>query len=111
MSNRKVQVTLRMVGIPLFDDEIDFMLCEQLYSVKHKIEEKHGGTTHNITFWKDEVEPSSLLRDLKLSLGDILRSKSSGSELFGDGEVPHLTLYYDFSPPEGLCPILNAKFQ
>lgn len=109
MFNRKVHVYLKMVGIPLYDDECDFMLCEQLYSVKHKVEEKHGGTTHDIRFWKDEVEPSSVLRDFKLSLGDLVRISSSGSEL-AEGEIPNLTLYYDFSPPEGLCPILNAKF-
>eukprot|EP00796_Vickermania_ingenoplastis_P013362 gene13362-9191_t len=103
--NRKVHIILKMVGIPLFDDEADFVLSEQLISVKHKVEVKHGGTCRELRFWKDEVEPSSILRDFNVPLIDLVRS--SGIEL-GE-ETPTLTLYYDFSPPEGLCPILNAK--
>lgn len=109
MLTRKIHVNLRMLGIPLYDMECDFMLWEQLFSVKHRIEVEHGRALDNIQFWKDEVQPSSILRDLKASLGDLVGIGYYGHEL-GEADIPELTLYYDFSPPRDMCPILNAKF-
>lgn len=108
MFERKVHVCLKMVGISLFENEFDLMFSEQLFSVIHKVNEIHGGTTHSIQLWKEEVEPSSILRDMNATLGDLVRSSSSYVEL-GDGDIPKLTLFYDFSPPDDLCPLLNAR--
>lgn len=109
MLSRKIHVNLKMLGIPLYDVECELMLCEQLYAVKYRVEQQHGRALDNIQFWKNEVQPSSILRDLKASLGELVGIGYFNQDI-SDGDIPQLTLYYDFSPPENLCPILNAKF-
>lgn len=110
MTSKGVRVNLKMVGNTVYDDTVLFSMSERLYSVQYRIKQNHGDSLSNLQLWKNEVEPSSILRNWNATLGEIVQNNdpAAGSAIDENG-VPSLVLYYDFKPPEGLCPILNAK--
>lgn len=100
----KVTITTKMVGVPIFDSTKEYDLGSQLYMVVDHIKKEHGGTVDNVRLWKSKVEPSTILRDLHQPLSEIF-----GSEGVADGSIPLQYIYYDFSPINNECAILNVK--
>lgn len=105
MSNRRVVVVQRMVGFPLFEEEFECCEADELYCVRDNIRTKHGGTAQDIVMWKERVEPANILRDMRVPIKEVFTL--SDSQL--SATPTRVAIYYDFSPPKGLCPILNAR--
>lgn len=100
----KVKITTKMVGIPIFDSTKEYDLSSQLYSVADHIKKEHGGTVDNIRLWKSKVEPDTILRDLQQPLSEIF-----GDEESTDGSIAQQYIFYDFSPVDSGCALLNVK--
>ncbi|KPA84546.1 hypothetical protein ABB37_01083 [Leptomonas pyrrhocoris] len=100
----KVSITTKMVGVPVFDSTKEYALSAQLYAVADHIKREHGGTVDSLKLWKSKVEPGTILRDLQQPLSEIFRNEENT-----DGSTPQLYIYYDFSPVNNDCAILNVK--
>jgi hypothetical protein len=100
----RVTITTKMVGLPIFDSTENYDLGSQLYLVADHIKKEHGGTVDNIRLWKSKVEPGTILRDLQQPLSEIF-----GNEESADGTIPQQYIYYDFSPVDSGCALLQIK--
>ncbi|KAG5470443.1 hypothetical protein LSCM1_01687 [Leishmania martiniquensis] len=100
----RITITTRMVCLPVFDGTDEYDMNDQLYAVVDRIKRRHGSTISKIRLWKTKVEPTTILRDPLQPLSSIFGGGEKGME----SSAAHC-IYYDFSPEEGECAILNAK--
>ncbi|CAJ1033692.1 hypothetical protein Q4I30_006547 [Leishmania utingensis] len=100
----KITITTKMVGLSVFDSTTEYDTNDQLYAVVDRIKRHHGSTVSNIRLWKSKVEPTTILRDPLQPLSSIFGGEEQNSE----HSVQHC-IYYDFSPQESKCAILNEK--
>ncbi|GET91378.1 hypothetical protein, conserved [Leishmania tarentolae] len=100
----KIAITTKMVGLSVFDSTAEYDTNDQLYAVVDQIQRHHGSTVSNIRLWKSKVEPTTILRDHLQPLSEIFGVEEQGS----DSSARHF-IYYDFSPREGKCAILNVN--
>lgn len=108
----RVVVSQRMVGIPLFDEDVEYDDSTSLFAVREKIVAKHGGTLHNVRMWRDTVEPTNIIRDYRLSIRDTFRlSRGNTMTATGDNDIKRVTVHYDFSPQEGNSALLKVNMR
>lgn len=99
-----VVVATKMVGIPIFDQEYDQLDSDELFCVREKIVQSHGGTAQNLKLYRNKVEPTTILRDMRVRLKDLHPTAPDPSA----PDRRRLVIYYDFTPDENSCPILNV---
>lgn len=99
MASKKMTVYTKMIGLPIFDALHEFSGSDQLFAVRERIIESHGGSIEKIRLYKDKVEPTTILRDVGVKLKDLRLVDPSKMEI---------TIYYDFEPHDSACPILNV---
>ncbi|AYU81596.1 hypothetical protein CGC20_33565 [Leishmania donovani] len=100
----KITITTKMVGFPVFDSTAEYDTNDQLYAVVDQIKRRHGSTVSRIQLWKSKVEPTMILRDHLQPLSNIFGGEEQGSE-----SSAYHCIYYDFSPRESNCTILNVN--
>ncbi|CCW70548.1 unnamed protein product [Phytomonas sp. Hart1] len=91
----KVLVTHKMVGVALFDGELELLDDTQLYYIREKIRARHGNTPTDLKMWKSKVEPLNIIRDMSVTIRDLFELPKSPetSEL-----INRVTIFYDFGP-------------
>ncbi|CBZ29433.1 conserved hypothetical protein [Leishmania mexicana MHOM/GT/2001/U1103] len=100
----RITITTKMVGLSVFDSTTEYDANDQLYAVVDQIKRRHGSTVSQIRLWKSKVEPTVILRDHLQPLSNIFGGEEQGSE-----SSAHHCIYYDFSPRESKCAILNVN--
>ncbi|CAG9580013.1 conserved hypothetical protein [Leishmania major strain Friedlin] len=100
----KITITTKMVGLSVFDSTAEYDTNDQLYAVVDQIKRCHGSTVSRIRLWKSKVEPTTILRDHLQPLSNIFGAEEQGNE-----SSAHHCIYYDFSPRESKCTILNVN--
>jgi hypothetical protein len=124
---RWVQVHFKLLTFTALNDIIRLPSTANLYMIESKIIQHHGGSIAKLlNVWKDEIGPTTMLRDFSQTIKDgwklddaVPRTISDPNDkcpsysLFNQGakrqqgsEDHHVVVYYDYKAHESDCPLL-----
>lgn len=121
LPTRWVQVHFRLMGFSALDDVCRLPPTANLHMVESKIIAHHGGSIEKLLMWKDEINPSNVLRDFTQRLSDIWRldnesvtdrvkqygmGHASMPQRKGEPEDHKVVIYYDYRAHDSDCPLL-----
>ena len=124
LPTRWVQVHFRLMGFSALDDVCRLPPTANLHMVESKIIAHHGGSIEKLTLWKDEINPTNVLRDFTQRLVDIwgLENETQTDKVkhYGSGHVSlpqrkgeepdhRVVVYYDYRAHDSDCPLLLSS--
>jgi hypothetical protein len=125
---RWVQVHFKLVTTNLLDDVVRLPPTATLHMVANHISKHHGGSVSHLKFWKDDIRPNNILRDMSKTLAEVWNlsddrahtidpiqrsvsnpyASSTVARVGSHDDVPdhEVVLCYDYKTHDSDCPLI-----